>query len=230
MVTCAAVAAQNSHAQESHSGADAIVGKWVAEQRSQGGIGSMWDFHSDGTLTMSIGAITDQHYTLAGDVLTLPPPTTGPDARPASLKVTLEQDKLCLKDERAANPVCLVRLEEKPAAAQSANLQQAILGNWKPVDGPAPPPDPKDTPEQQKQKDALRAAYRNAVWTFLPDGTLKLRIPFNTAHGTWDKAAQTFTVTLGARTVSGQFRIEGGKLVLSQPDGQREAQYVRDGE
>jgi hypothetical protein len=60
------------------------VGHWVAERPSNAGIGSWWDFRSDGTLTMHIGAIVKSPITRSGDTFTSPPATTNG----APIKVT----------------------------------------------------------------------------------------------------------------------------------------------
>ncbi|MCU1310186.1 MAG: hypothetical protein JWO20_1311, partial [Candidatus Angelobacter sp.] len=44
-----------------------IVGRWVAQNRSKGGIGSIWEFKGDGTLRMAPGAIVDVPYQFDGD-------------------------------------------------------------------------------------------------------------------------------------------------------------------
>src|SRR5215831_5112791 len=71
-----------------------IVGHWVAVHRSEGGIGSMWEFKADGTFTMAPGAVVDMPYKIEGDKLILPPGTTGPDAKPLVLAFRIEGDTL----------------------------------------------------------------------------------------------------------------------------------------
>jgi len=54
---------------------DSIVGLWLGEMRTQGGLGSWIDFHADGTVEIGfgalVGALLDDTYRLEGTRLTL---------------------------------------------------------------------------------------------------------------------------------------------------------------
>ncbi|MCU1285996.1 MAG: hypothetical protein JWO13_2346 [Acidobacteriales bacterium] len=76
------------------SAAPELVGHWVAGNRSKGGIGSMWEFKKDGTLTMAPGAVVDMAYKVDGDKLILPPATTGPGAKPQVARIRFDQDAM----------------------------------------------------------------------------------------------------------------------------------------
>lgn len=198
-----------------------IVGSWVAEHRSQGGIGSRWQFRPDGTLTMWIGAMVDSPYTLEGDRLTLHPRSTAPDAKPQVSKIALHGDKLCLSPTESGPPEnCLTRVG-------TATPEAPLLGSWKPEEITATAP-PSETAEQKQQRETAARIYKEALWTFTPAGILKLRIPFRSFEGTWDKAAQTFSVTMQGKKTEGKFHLEGDKLVLSQADGKTGDTYLRD--
>ena len=50
-----------------------LTGRWRSVETSQGGIGAVYQFHADGTVDFSPGAIVDMPYRLEGDQLILPP-------------------------------------------------------------------------------------------------------------------------------------------------------------
>jgi hypothetical protein len=66
------VAASTVGAQD---GKDSVVGLWLGETRTQGGLGNWIDFHADGTVEVGfgalVGALLDDRYRLEGTTLTL---------------------------------------------------------------------------------------------------------------------------------------------------------------
>src|ERR1700704_881073 len=59
-----------------------LTGRWRSVETSQGGIGAVYQFHPDGTVDFSPGAIVDMPYRVEGDQLILPPGTTnGPEIK-----------------------------------------------------------------------------------------------------------------------------------------------------
>src|SRR5205814_4781926 len=78
-----------------------IVGNWVAVHRSNGGIGSLWEFNKNGTLRMGIGAMVDMPYKQEGDKLILPSVTTDPGAKPLISTIRIEGGMLTETPEGA---------------------------------------------------------------------------------------------------------------------------------
>lgn len=59
-----------------------LIGRWRSVETSQGGIGAVYQFNTDGTIDFSPGAIVDMPYRVEGDQLILPPDTTtGPEMK-----------------------------------------------------------------------------------------------------------------------------------------------------
>ena len=54
---------------------ESVVGLWLGEMRTQGGLGNWFDFHADGTVDLGfgalVGALVDDTYRLEGTTLTL---------------------------------------------------------------------------------------------------------------------------------------------------------------
>jgi hypothetical protein len=185
------------------------VGHWVAEHISNG-VGSWWDFRSDGTLTMHIGAIVASPITRSGDTFTSPPLTVnGPP-----IKVTFRIDGDTLHLQSAGTPEqILTRIGRAPSATDP------LLGKWKPLPPATPSTDPNIAAQQK--------LMTNATLVFSADNTESLRVPFTALEGTWDATAHTFH--LANQTASFSFQRTGPKLTLGQPpDGHKTDTYIPD--
>ncbi|HEX4578346.1 MAG TPA: hypothetical protein VH117_13400 [Edaphobacter sp.] len=198
-------------AQSSTSSSDTPVGHWVAEHPSKTtGIGSWWDFRTDGTLTMHIGAIVTSPITRSGNTFTSPPTTTtGP---PIKVTYQIDGDTLHLQSPDTPEQT-LTRAGLAPSA------KDPLLGKWKPLPPTTPSTDP-DVAAQQK-------LMTNAILVFSADNTESVRIPFTSLEGTWDAIARTFR--LANQTAAFTFQRSGAKLTLGQPpDGHKTDTYVPD--
>jgi hypothetical protein len=178
--------------------ANTPVGHWVAEHPSNGGIGTWWDFRSDGTLTMHIGAMVTSPFTHTSNTLTMAPETVNGPPMHAAFRI--DGDKLFLKQGDAPE-VGFTR--EGPAPSPT----DPLLGKWRPDSPAVPNPDP--------QAAAMQKAMLNALYVFSADGTQSVRIPFTAKEGTWDAAAHTFKFADEPLVYS--FDHTGSKLVLGQP-------------
>lgn len=186
------------------------VGHWVAEHPSHSGIGSWWDFRSDGTLTMHIGAIVTSPITRSGDTFTSPPATT--NGAPIKVTFRIDGDTLHLMSPDTPEQT-LARVGPAPSATDP------LLGKWRPLPPATPSPDP-NTAAQQKM-------MTNAILVFSADNTESVRIPFTSVEGTWDATAHTLRVENRPGTYT--FERTGAKLTLGQPpDGKKTDTYLRD--
>jgi hypothetical protein len=195
-----------------------LIGQWVALNRSEGGIGSIWEFKPDGTFTMSPGVVVDMRYRLEGDTLTLPPATTLPDAKPQIIKIRFEGDHLYQKYSDAPVEMPFIRIQAgRPGDAP-------IVGRWKP-----------DLTFPNQGKSAVPAARFSdmATYTFTRDGILRLRLAFRPISGGYDVNDHTFSLHLAGSTgqskpFTGHFELRHGELYLTQPDGHTQDVYIRD--
>jgi hypothetical protein len=189
---------------------DTPVGHWVAEYPSDGGIGSWWDFRSDGTLTMHIGAIVTSHITRSGSTFTSPPVTT--NGSPITVTYHIDGDTLHLESPNTPEQT-LTRIGPAPSATD------LLLGKWKPL----PPATPSTDPNVAAQQKAMA----NAILVFAADNTESIRLPFTSFEGTWDAAAHTFNVQNQPTTYT--FQRTNSKLLLGQPpDNKRTNTYIPD--
>ena len=186
------------------------VGHWVAEHPSQSGIGSWWDFRSDGTLTMHIGAIVTSTITRSGDTFTSPPAT----AAGAPITVTFHVDGNTLHIKSAdGQEQTFTRIGTAPSATDP------LLGKWQPLPPAILSTDPNVAAQQKLMTTATLA--------FFADNTESVRIPFSTSEGTWDATAHTFHINTQKETYA--FQMTGSKLSLGQPpDGHKTDTYIPD--
>jgi hypothetical protein len=174
------------------------VGHWVAEHPSNGGIGTWWDFRSDGTLTMHIGAMVTSPCPHTANTLTMASETV--DGPPIHATYRIDGDKLYLKvgDTPEAGFT-----RQGPAPSPT----DPLLGKWR--------PDPPAVPNPDPQAAAMQKAMLNALFVFSADGTQSVRIPFLAKEGTWDATAHTFK--FAGEPINYSFDLSGPKLVLGQP-------------
>jgi hypothetical protein len=185
------------------------VGHWVAEHPSQGGIGSWWDFRSDGTVTMHIGAIVALSITRSGNTFTSPPVIVG--GTPIVVTWHVEGDTLHLQSPNAPDQT-LSRVGPAPSTTDP------LLGKWKPL----LPSTSSGGPDVAQQK-----AMANAILTFSADNIEAARIPFTSAEGNWNASTHTFHLHDQPTPYSYQ-RIDE-KLTLGQPpDNKKTDTYIPD--
>ncbi|MGH7267234.1 MAG: DUF5640 domain-containing protein [Candidatus Rokuibacteriota bacterium] len=73
---------------EAPARAETLVGRWDAEARSRGGLGTWWQFRADGTVSMSLGAMVDDRYRIDGEELTLLPDTAHAADQTVTMRIT----------------------------------------------------------------------------------------------------------------------------------------------
>lgn len=189
-----------------------VVGHWTSANPSSGGIGSMWEFKSDGTLTMSPGVVVDMPYQIKGDKLILPPGTTNADAKPQIYSFRVDGDMLYERLDGIEKEVRFVRI------AKSKSGEPSIVGTWKLL-----------FEENPAMKDQLNP-FIHTTYTYTTDGVCKLRVPFKFEAGTYsvtDSKSGTFTLP-SRKDQTFAYRVADGKLYLTRPNGKGEDVYIRE--
>jgi hypothetical protein len=168
-----------------------LTGRWRSVETSKGGIGAVYQFHPDGTVDFSPGAIVDTPYRVEGDQLILPPATaTGPETKS---KLTVSGDVLRLAVEG--------HVSEYHRHGKVQDLRDPLLGEWlgsRVMDG----------------RQMIEQMF------FYPGGRSLLVILFTTQRGIYSTAGGRLVATFGGRTgLDGPFDISDGVLTIHRGSG-----------
>lgn len=162
-----------------------LVGRWDAEARSRGGLGTWMTLSADHTCAQTSGAMVDGTWQLTGDRLTRKV-SEGPGAsvHTEDLMITVSEGTLTMQvgpDKRQMTRV-----------GQPSARGPALVGVWSyphPAGGPA---------------------YED----FEPDGRYLFRLPISTTLGTWRADQTQLHLTVNQQTRSFNWSINAGRLTL----------------
>lgn len=198
---------------------DSVVGLWLGEARTQGGLGNWIDFHGDGTVEFGfgalVGALLDDTYRLEDSTLTLHlfSGKVAPDGVPVfeSLQKTVQ-----IEGEHAV--VATQWKDDEPAPEINSPDEQAAYDRMRqPLEmtrvGPATAGASAIAGTWSYQHYTGQTAYE----TFTPGGKWYLRVQMDLRHGRYTVTPAGVTVQLPER--SDTFRREGDVLMLSTADG-----------
>jgi hypothetical protein len=169
-----------------------IVGKWESVTRSRGGIGSTLDFHSDGTVSLTPGAMLDLNYRLDGTrlVMSFTDPGSG-EVSENTVDVHISGDSMMQSDPESGQEIRLVRAQ----AARTDTLP--IVGTWS----------------------FTHQTGGTAFQIFTADGNMHLRVPARTDRGTYVISADSLTTIIeGQDPWQVRYAIDGTKLTLYSAD------------
>jgi hypothetical protein len=181
--------------------AKTLTGKWRALETSMGGIGSLLEFHADGSMIFSPGAIVPGKYRVEDDTII----STHKDLR------TGQESEDEVEFEIAGDatlrygspPVEMTRVG-KPV--DRANL---LLGTW----------------TSTANFDGLKLT---GYFHFTADGTELLTIPFRKDPGRYTIVGDTIRIEVQGRAwIEGSLRWEGDVLVLPKPRKPGEMKFKR---
>lgn len=198
---------------------DSVVGLWLGETRTQGGLGNWIDFHADGTVEVGfgalVGALLDDTYRLEGTTLTL---------RVYSGKVTAEgvpvfesvQKTVQIEGEHAV--VASQWRDDQPVPETHSPAEKAMVDRLRqPVTmtriGPATPAASLIAGTWSYQHYTGQTAYE----TFTPGGKWFLRVPMSLQHGRYTLTPAAVIVQSAQQ--SDTFTREGDVLMEGSADG-----------
>jgi len=174
------------------SSAAGLPGRWRSVETSKGGIGAVYQFHQDGTVDFSSGAIVDMPYRVEGNQLILPPgTTTGPEVKSV----------VSWSGDRVMRIAMLGAVTEYQRQGAQADPHDPLLGEWltfREMDG-------NRMPEE---------------WFFYPAGKGLLVILFTTEHGRYSVTNGRLVAQFGGRVgLEGAFAISDGVLSIHRSGG-----------
>ena len=166
---------------------ESVVGLWLGEMRTQGGLGNWIDFHADGTVDLGfgalVGALLDDTYRLEGTTLTLRlfSGKVSPEGVPAFESV---QKTVQIEGDHAV--VASQWRDDQPAPEIHSPAEQAAFDRMRqPVTmtrvGPATPAACLIAGTWSYQHYTGQTAYE----TFTPGGKWYLRVPMSLSHGSY---------------------------------------------
>jgi len=177
-----------------------IVGKWESVARSYGGIGSTLEFHSDGTISNTLGAMVEFTYRFDGSrlVMSFTDPRNG-ELSGNIVDVHMSGDSMIQSDPKSGQETQFVRAQ----AAMADTLP--IVGTWS----------------------FTHSTGGTAFQIFTADGNMHLRVPARTDRGTYMLSGDTLTIVIeGQDAWQVRYTIDGAQLTLFSADGSQQ-QYNR---
>jgi hypothetical protein len=174
-----------------------LVGRWRSLETSKGGIGTMLEFHADGTVDFSPGAVVESRYRIDGHQLILPSDANGvPEQQTA---IAFVGDKLHLTAGGTTS-----QFTRKGAQADPSN---PIIGEW------------NGTRDMGGRQVEMR-------WLFYPSGKSLILIPFRTDHGHFMIESTRIRFEWPTELLpSGNFELDGE--VLKLPGRKTVSRYAR---
>jgi hypothetical protein len=183
-----------------------LVGLWLGEERTEGGLGAWIEFRRDATVQFSFGALVDFTYRVDGTslwfaeagrpevrrgdirvngntaVLRQPPPADAPPTESLSAEDRAMRDRL-------SQPIRMTRMGSATPGAPP------LVGTWT----------------------YTHYTGQTAYETFTADGKMFLRVPMQTVEGTYTATGEQIVVLLP--TGNQRLSRNGDRLVLQSSDG-----------
>ncbi len=178
-----------------------IIGRWRSLEPSKGGIGAMYEFHANGAVDFSPGAVVEMPWRIENDQLIVPSDTVGGPEQKETIK-WLGDNKVHFASGDASG-FELTRIGQRSDAADT------IIGEW----------------VGTRQTDGRKMEMR---WFFYPAGKSLLLIAFLTQHGLYAITNSTLHIAMpGAKPTDSKFQVKGDVLTLSKPEGRGESRFAR---
>jgi hypothetical protein len=173
-----------------------IAGSWYAETRSEGVVGILFEFTSDGKFRYSLGAISEYRYRFEGGklIINLLDPQRGP--QPDEVFVaSIADGKLALANI-AQQMVLYYSRAGQPEAGENS-----IVGFW-------------------TRMEVTNGNSHPSNRRFRKDGTAVFTVPFGWRSGVYTITGDQIRLTLdGKPPISGSWRWEGSVLILPAAQG-----------
>jgi len=176
-----------------------IVGRWRSLETSRGGLGSMYEFRSDGTIDLSYGAIVEMQWRIENNQLVLPPAMVGGDEQKFTLQ-WLSDSKLRLKTEASVTE--LTRVGDR------SHADQPLVGEW-------------------IEHREVAGHDLEARWLFYPNSKALLLIPMKIQHASYTISGSVIHLQLAGIRSENTFEVKDNILTFSDPEGGHEDRYAR---
>jgi len=176
-----------------------LVGRWESQRVSQGGLGHVMDFRSDGSFVQATAVTVNMHYTVSGDRLTISENANAKPSPKGAIRFHVDGSTLT----QTASDGSSTKAERVGAAEKNA---PALIGVWK----------------------YRHYTGGTAFERYMKDGNMLFRLPMSSASGCFLVDSKTHDVALTApdgMTKTFHFELAGDELRL--PGGQDGHGYQR---
>ncbi|MBS1799902.1 MAG: lipocalin family protein [Acidobacteria bacterium] len=170
-----------------------IVGRWRSLETTKGGIGAMYEFHSDGIADFSLGAVVEAQWRIENNQLVLPPDTVGGAERKSTLKWH-DDNNVNLSDGSPVG-IALTRVGVR------ADERNPIIGEW--------------TLNQEMAGRTLESH-----WLFYGSGRSLFLMPFKTEHGTYKVSGSALHIEASGTKTDYKFELTDNHLTLYEPSAE----------
>jgi len=182
------------------SSSTSIVGRWRSLETSKGGIGAMYQFHSDGIADFSLGAVVEAQWRIEDNQLVLPPDTVGGAEQKSTLKWHGDNN-LNLADGSPGGT-------ELTRVGVRADERNPIVGEW-------------------ILKQEMAGSSLEAHWLFYRGGKSLFLMPFKTQHGSYRVSGSVLHFEDRSSKNDYKFELTDDTLTLYEPDGGHVSRYAR---
>jgi hypothetical protein len=170
-----------------------LAGRWLSVERSDGGIGALYEFRADGSFQFSPGAIVEMPYRLEGDQLILPSATKGGPEQKSTLEWSGKSRFRMTANGQSGNFY----------QRQGTQIDQGnpLVGEWL----------------GSNQMDGRKIESR---FIFDASGTCLLLVKFTVQQGSWSVNEGNLAARInGTTALEGKLEISGNFLTLYRSGG-----------
>jgi hypothetical protein len=185
---------------------DQIVGRWRSLGTSKDGIGAIYEFHANGDVDYSPGAVVEMTYRVEGDQLFLPTANAGGSEQ--KLKITWLGDNKVRLAPQSGSPGDSAG-SELTRKGERADSKNPILGEW------------AGTRDMGGHK-------LDMLWFFYAEGKGLFLMPFTPQHGHYTVKDSTIRLELpNTNPIQTKFEISGNVLTMGNPSGNGQSRLAR---
>lgn len=180
-----------------------IVGKWAADSRTRGGLGTLLIFSDDGAMTKVFGALVDFKYQVEGDTINI----TFTDGETGKVEKSSEPYKV-VGDKLTENPADPTNRVEMTRMGTAKPGTPAIVGVWT----------------------YKHYAGTMAMMQYTSSGLAQLSVPMQTSVGRYKLLTNELTMEFagqGQKSSKRKFLLSGDHLVLLADGTEHENKFTR---
>ena len=175
-----------------------IVGRWRWLDTTKGGVGAMYEYHADGTVDFSPGAIVEARWRIENGLLVLPAERTACEEK--HIMKWLGENQLRLET--------ITGSEEFTRVGDRSDAAHPLIGEW-------------------TQWREVAGQRREIHWLFYPGGKLLFMLPFETDRGSYVISGSTLHIDFHGRDTEFRVNLAGDQMTVTEVKSGRVSRYAR---